>query len=83
MSWRHACRPSDISEIDQAGIALNRLAGRVDELLGLEREEVADLAHRLRTPVAALRLDSEALPAMRPATGCATTSTGWNGWSTR
>ncbi len=54
--------PTDISEIDQAGTALNRLAGRVDELLGLEREEVADLAHRLRTPVAALRLDAESLP---------------------
>lgn len=55
--------PTDIADIDQAGTALNRLAGRVTELLGLEREEVADLAHRLRTPVAALRLDAEALPA--------------------
>ena len=54
--------PSDIHEIDNAGRALNRLAGRVKELLGLEREEVADLAHRLRTPVAALRLDAETLP---------------------
>jgi signal transduction histidine kinase len=55
--------PCDIPEIDNAGRALNRLAGRVRELLGLEREEVADLAHRLRTPVAALRLDAETLPA--------------------
>jgi signal transduction histidine kinase len=54
--------PSDITEIDTAGTALNRLAGRVVELLGLEREEVADLAHRLRTPVAALRLDADSLP---------------------
>ena len=54
--------PSDIKEIDNAGDALNRLASRVTELLGLEREEVADLAHRLRTPVAALRLDAESLP---------------------
>jgi signal transduction histidine kinase len=54
--------PSDIKEIDNAGTALNRLAGRVVELLGLEREEVADLAHRLRTPVAALRLDADSLP---------------------
>lgn len=53
---------SDIKEIDTAGTALNRLAGRVVELLGLEREEVADLAHRLRTPVAALRLDADSLP---------------------
>ena len=54
--------PSEIREIDNAGRALNRLAGRVVELLGLEREEVADLAHRLRTPVAALRLDADSLP---------------------
>ncbi len=54
--------PSDIKEIGTAGTALNRLAGRVVELLGLEREEVADLAHRLRTPVAALRLDADSLP---------------------
>jgi signal transduction histidine kinase len=54
--------PSDIREIDNAGTALNRLASRVVELLGLEREEVADLAHRLRTPVAALRLDADSLP---------------------
>jgi signal transduction histidine kinase len=53
---------SDIREIDNAGTALNRLASRVVELLGLEREEVADLAHRLRTPVAALRLDADSLP---------------------
>ncbi|WP_405659034.1 sensor histidine kinase [Streptomyces sp. RK9] len=44
---------------------LNRLAGRIDELLRAERENArenaADLAHRLRTPVAALRLDAESL----------------------
>lgn len=57
---------SDIREIDTAGRALNRMAARVVELLGLEREEVADLAHRLRTPVAALRLDAESLPIGEP-----------------
>lgn len=40
---------------------LNRLATRIDELLAAERENAADLAHRLRTPVAALRLDAETL----------------------
>ncbi|MGB8021429.1 MAG: HAMP domain-containing sensor histidine kinase [Candidatus Nanopelagicales bacterium] len=54
--------PSTVPELDTAGRALNRLAERVGELLDLEREEVADLAHRLRTPMAALRLDSESLP---------------------
>lgn len=59
--------PSDIPELESAGQGLNRLAGRVDELLSLEREEVADLAHRLRTPVAALRLDSDSLPEVESA----------------
>lgn len=40
---------------------LNHLATRIDELLAAERENAADLAHRLRTPVAALRLDAETL----------------------
>lgn len=40
---------------------LNHLATRIDELLTAERENAADLAHRLRTPVAALRLDAESL----------------------
>ena len=43
-------------------IALNRLAARIIDLLHAEREAVADLSHRLRTPVTALRLDVEALP---------------------
>jgi signal transduction histidine kinase len=41
--------------------ALNGLAGRIDGLLREEREAVADLAHRVRTPLMALRLDAEAL----------------------
>ncbi len=42
--------------------ALNRLAGRVEELLAAERDAVANLSHRLRTPVTALRLDTEGIP---------------------
>ncbi|MCO1655286.1 sensor histidine kinase [Pseudonocardia humida] len=41
--------------------ALNGLAGRIVELLREERETVADLAHRVRTPLTALRLEAEAL----------------------
>ncbi len=41
--------------------ALNRLAGRIEQLLAAERDSVADLSHRLRTPVTALRLDSESI----------------------
>jgi signal transduction histidine kinase len=41
--------------------ALNALAERTTELLATERAAVADLSHRLRTPVTALRLDAEAV----------------------
>lgn len=48
-------------EIAEVGSALNRLADRIDELIAEERETVADLSHRLRTPLTSLRLDAEAL----------------------
>lgn len=51
------------SEVRRVSAALNRLAGRIGELLAGERETVADLSHRLRTPLTAVRLDVEALPA--------------------
>jgi signal transduction histidine kinase len=41
--------------------ALNRLAERIVELLAAERAATADLSHRLRTPVTALRIDVEGL----------------------
>jgi SAM-dependent MidA family methyltransferase/signal transduction histidine kinase len=46
-------------EIADAGRALNLLADRIHELLATERERVADLSHRLRTPLTALRLGAE------------------------
>lgn len=46
-------------EIADIAVAFNHLADRVDELLATERERVADLSHRLRTPLTALRLDVE------------------------
>ena len=55
--------PDGPPETRSVAIALNRLAARIIELLHAEREAVADLSHRLRTPVTALRLDVEALPA--------------------
>ncbi len=42
-------------------LGLNRLAVRIGELLAHERETVADLSHRLRTPLTALRIDAESL----------------------
>jgi signal transduction histidine kinase len=50
------------AEVAQVGAALNGLADRIDEVIAVEREAVADLSHRLRTPLTALRLQVEALP---------------------
>jgi signal transduction histidine kinase len=48
-------------EVRRASAGLNRLAVRIGELLAHERETVADLSHRLRTPLTALRIDAESL----------------------
>lgn len=49
-------------EVVTLAVAFNRLAGRIGELVAAEREVVADLSHRLRTPITALRLDADAAP---------------------
>lgn len=48
-------------EVRQVSAGLNQLAGRISELLAQERATVADLSHRLRTPLTALRIDVESL----------------------
>ncbi|HEY6278710.1 MAG TPA: HAMP domain-containing sensor histidine kinase [Streptosporangiaceae bacterium] len=48
-------------EVRRASSGLNRLAVRIGDLLAHERETVADLSHRLRTPLTALRIDAESL----------------------
>jgi signal transduction histidine kinase len=53
--------PAGPPEIIEVGHVLNRLAERIGELLAAERELVADLSHRLRTPITALRLDADSL----------------------
>jgi signal transduction histidine kinase len=53
--------PAGPTELAEAGVAFNVMADRVVELLAKEREMVADLSHRLRTPLTALRLDAEAV----------------------
>jgi signal transduction histidine kinase len=53
--------PAAPVEVGVVAGALNTLAGRISELLREERETVADLSHRVRTPLTALRLDAEAL----------------------
>ena len=48
--------PDGPPELVAAGRAFNAMADRVVELLAAERELAADLSHRLRTPLTALRL---------------------------
>jgi signal transduction histidine kinase len=58
--------PSGPPEIASVGRTVNALADRIDDLLVAEREAVADLSHRLRTPLAALQLEADAIePAER------------------
>ena len=51
--------PGGPPETAELGRALNALADRIHALVAAERESVADLGHRLRTPVTALRLDTD------------------------
>jgi signal transduction histidine kinase len=41
--------------------AFNQMAPRLQELIDIEREEVADLSHRLRTPLTSVRLQAESI----------------------
>ncbi|MBM7085772.1 sensor histidine kinase [Micromonospora humidisoli] len=53
--------PAGPPELREVAGALNHLAARIQVLLREEREQVADLSHRLRTPLTALRLEAESL----------------------
>jgi signal transduction histidine kinase len=54
--------PDGPPEVVEVGEAFNRLARRVGDLLEEERRSAADLSHRLRTPLTALRLEIESTP---------------------
>jgi signal transduction histidine kinase len=54
-------RADRVPELVELAGALNAVADRVEELRAGERRLVADLSHRLRTPLTALSLDSEAI----------------------
>ncbi|MDH6127490.1 HAMP domain-containing sensor histidine kinase [Kitasatospora sp. GP82] len=51
--------PTGPPELRAAGLAFNSMADHITQLLATERELVADLSHRLRTPLTALQLAAE------------------------
>ena len=53
--------PAGPPEVVELGRSLNQLGDRIGHLLAAERELMADLSHRLRTPITALRLDVDAV----------------------
>ena len=55
-------RPAGPPELVEASTAFNAMADRVIAFVDAERELAADLSHRLRTPLTALRLDAERIP---------------------
>ena len=70
--------PGGPGEVAESGRAFNQLAERLPDLLAAERERVADLSHRLRTPLAALRLQAESTLLCRCARDPAREERTWN-----
>ncbi|TDE00585.1 HAMP domain-containing sensor histidine kinase [Jiangella asiatica] len=54
--------PTAPGELGVVAGALNGLARRITDLLREERETIADLSHRVRTPLTTLRMEADAVP---------------------
>ncbi|MET7395743.1 HAMP domain-containing sensor histidine kinase [Dactylosporangium sp. NPDC005572] len=54
--------PEGPPELRDAARSFNRMADQMVAFADAERELAADLSHRLRTPLTALRLDADAMP---------------------
>ncbi|MDH6133711.1 signal transduction histidine kinase [Kitasatospora sp. MAA4] len=64
--------PAGPADLYEAGLAFNSMADHVKQLLATERELVADLSHRLRTPLTALHLAVEQIGPVQGAERAAT-----------
>lgn len=53
--------PDGPPEVRELATAMNRLVDRIEVLLERERAGIADVSHRLRTPMTSLRLGADAL----------------------